>query len=68
MRRTLLLLPPLALLAWTALPIPEAGAQFNRNAPPPAEPRPEPSSVSASRLREAIVWREILGPPKALRR
>jgi hypothetical protein len=36
-------------------------------APSPA-PSSEPSGVSPSRLREAILWREILGPPVSRRR
>jgi len=40
MRRSVLLLPTLALLAWTALPAPEAAAQFMRHASPP-RPVPE---------------------------
>lgn len=40
MRRSVLLLPTLALLAWTALPVPEAAAQFMRRSSPP-RPLPE---------------------------
>lgn len=57
MRRTVLLLPPLALLAWTALPVPEATAQLLRNAPSRAEPdrqnRPPPPALPGLQGRRA---------------
>jgi len=57
MRRTVLLLPSLALLAWTALPVPEAAAQLRGNAPSApgaARPNQPPPALPGLQGRRAL--------------